>query len=99
MPSWPTWMTLAFIGSPGLLHHRRVAAVDRDRGAGDEVGRRAREEDRDPLELVRRSPAAGRRARDDALAQTGDLPAPGLCQLGIDPARQHRIDLDPVRRP
>ena len=45
------------------------------------------------------APAPGRRARQHALVQAGHLAPRALGQLRIDPARQHRVDLDVVLRP
>src|SRR6185437_5853666 len=39
------------------LHLRRIATIDRNGGAGDEVGGAAREKDGDPRQILRHAPA------------------------------------------
>src|SRR5271155_1607330 len=82
-----------------MLPHRRKAAIDRDRGAGDEVGGGRSEEDGDAGEVFGDAPAAGRSAGQHPLVQSGDLLAGVAGQLGVDPAGQDGVDLDVVRRP
>src|SRR5512146_3474615 len=77
----------------------RVAAVDRNRRAGDKVGRRRGEKDRDAAEVVDRAPAPGRGALEHAVVQAWYLRARLHCQLGVDPARQDGVDLDVVGGP
>src|SRR5580700_11199748 len=54
------------------LSLRRESAVDRESGAGDEVRRRAREEDSNSGEVLGHAPAAGWRAREHLLVQPAD---------------------------
>ncbi len=55
--------------------HYRVAAVNGDRGAGNEVRGSAGEEHGDALKVVDVAPATGRRARHDALVKAIHLAA------------------------
>src|SRR5439155_268540 len=77
----------------------RVAAVDGNGGSRDEVGGGAREEDRDARHVVDGTPAAGRRALEDPLVQARDLLPRPARERGVDPARQHRVDLNIVQGP
>src|SRR6185312_7879645 len=81
------------------LSEARIAAVDRDRRAGDEVRRGARQEHGDAGEVLRLAPAARRRARQHALMQAGHLRARIAREVGVDPAWQHSIHLDVVLGP
>src|SRR3989454_12519839 len=77
----------------------RVAAVDGNGGSRDEVGGGAREEDCDARHVVDGTPAAGRRALEDPLVQARDLLPRPARERGVDPTRQHRVDLDIVQGP
>src|SRR4051812_47396898 len=92
-----TKATASGAGTPSAL--RGVSAVDGGGGAGGEVRRRRGEEDSDAGEVGGLAPAAGRRAREDALVQALELNARAAGEGGIDPARQHRVHLDVVLRP
>src|SRR5262249_22267726 len=75
------------------------ASIDGDRRARHEIRGSARQKNRDPGEILRITPTARGRPREHALVEAVHL-APGLArQIGIDPARQHRIDLDVLLRP
>ena len=60
---------------------------------------REREEHRDAREVVDRAPARRGRARQHLVVQAVDLLARAPGQVGVDPARQHRVDLDVVGGP
>src|SRR4051812_6951345 len=81
------------------LRHYRETTVDGDRGARDEVRGGRGEEYGDAGEVVDVAPAPRRGARQHALVQARDLLARAAGQIGVDPARQDRIDLDVVGRP
>ena len=66
-------MHLAQLAPLAGSEFRRVAAVDRDRRAGDEIRGRRGEEHRDAGEVVGHAPAPGRGARQDPLVQPVDL--------------------------
>src|ERR1700739_4364310 len=69
------------------LSEARIPAIDRDRRAGDEIGRGARQEHGDTGEVLGLAPAADGRARQHALVQAGYLLARVARQVGVDPAR------------
>src|SRR5438874_581297 len=77
----------------------RVAAVHGDGGARHEVGGGAGEEHGDARHVVDRSPALGWGAMQHVLVETGYLALGRVREVGLDPARQHRVDLDVVGRP
>src|SRR4051794_33808213 len=84
-------------GTPSA--HRGVAPIDRNRGPGDEIGGRAREEDGDALHVRRHAPAPARRAREHAFVEPLDLGTRPFRELRVDPPRQDRVHLDVVGRP
>src|SRR5262245_15682324 len=84
---------------PSPLHLHRVASVDGYRRAGDEVGGRRGEEHGDTRKVVGHAPALGRRAHEYEAVEPRYLLARPFRQLGVNPARQHGIDLDIVLGP
>ena len=77
----------------------RIAAIDRNCGAGDEIRGGRRQKHRNAGKILRRAPALRRRARQHSFIQAGHLLARRARQIGVDPARQDAIDLDVVFRP
>ena len=87
------------VGRAPCLSHDRKSAVDGNSCARDEIRRAGREKHRDPCEVGDRPHrAAGVRASTLSCRPSIFLAgAPG--QIGVDPARQYRVDLDVVGRP
>ena len=84
---------------PTILQRRGIAPVHRDRDPGDIIAGRAGEPDRRARHIGRLGPSTLRNPCKTALVKARDL-LPGLFrQLGVEPARQDRVDLDPVRGP
>src|SRR6185295_9592996 len=90
---------IARIDSTSLSALDGIASVDRDGRARDEVGGRAREEDRDPGHVLLDTPTLGRGAPEHVVMEPRHLGARVAGELGVDPARQHRVDLDIVAGP
>src|SRR6266700_5169225 len=76
-----------------------IAPVDRDGRARDEVGSRAGEEYRDARHVLLDAPALRRGAAEHVVVEPRHLLARIAGELGVDPARQHRVDLDIVAGP
>src|SRR5215472_6844695 len=76
-----------------------VAAVDRDGGTGDEVGGGARQEHGDAGHVLQGAPATGRSPPEHVVVELGNLPTRPAGEVGIDPTREHRVDLDVVPGP
>src|SRR3990172_596945 len=76
-----------------------IAAVHRDGRAGDEIGGGAGQEYGDARKVVRHPPPPRRRAGQDAVVEPGDVLARLDREIGVDPAGQDGVDLDPVLGP
>src|SRR4051812_47450621 len=81
-----------------LRSKNEVAPIDWEDGSGDERGGGRGQKHRTARDLVRRAPAAHRRARDDGAA-TLVVDLQGLRQWRGNPARGDRIDADAVAGP
>jgi taurine dioxygenase len=84
--------------NPACLHRAtqsglyRVSAVDGDCRTGNEIRSRSGQEDRNAGKIIRLAPQY-------LFVKAFDLFARLLCEFGIDPAWQDRVDLDVVLRP
>src|SRR5262249_29350188 len=76
-----------------------IASIDRNGRAGHEVGGGARQEHGHTRHVLLYTPTLGGRTPKDAVVEPSDLLARLARELGVDPAREHRVDLDVVARP
>src|SRR5262245_52995420 len=86
-------------GAARWLAEDGVPAVDRDGGAGNEVGGGACQEHGHAGHVLERAPASGRRATQHVVVELGHLAARAPGQIGVDPPREDRVDLDVVLGP
>ena len=80
-------------------HPDRITSIDRDRRSGDEIGRLARQERGDTRQVPWDAPAALRRTILYTFVQSRHLLADIPCQVGVNPTRQHGVDLNVVLSP
>src|ERR1019366_5827171 len=84
---------------PPTSHPNREPAIDRNRRPGHEIRRLTGQERGHARHVARHPPPPFRRALLHTFVQSGHLLPRPLRQIGIDPPRQHRVDLDVVPGP